>query len=92
MSKYLMVAVVAVVVLGSSLDAEARGRRSRGSCPNGQCYASIPAATTTAVAVNEAPEATVVEAPAVPATNQIAAATSSRTSFRSRGFRLFRRR
>ncbi len=86
MLKYMVVLTGALVVFAAADEAQARGlRRSRGSCPNGQCPISIPAATTETAATSEASEATVAEVAA--STNVV------RTSYRrTRGIRRFRRR
>jgi len=87
MLKYMVVLIGALVVLAASDGAQARGqRRSRGSCPNGQCTASIPAAAKEAVASSgdAAPART-----ANVAVSTFAARTSSRWT---RGTRFFRRR
>jgi len=78
----------ALVVLAATDEIQARGfRRSRGSCPNGQCYATIPAAPAKAVAMNPQAGATeVAAAPAVtaevqaPVTPEVAAPAASASS------------
>ena len=104
MLKYMVVLVGALVVLAASDEAQARGfRRSRGSCPNGQCYASIPTDAKQAVAINSEAGAAVaavpaVEAPAVEAqaeytTNVATGFTATPASYRlARVTRFFRRR
>ena len=102
MLKYLVLLMGALAVLVASSEAEARGfRRSRGSCPNGQCYAAIPAATDP-VATNSEADAAVVEAPVTPAVEAPAATVTSNvaasytvarsTNRLTRGVRFFRRR
>ncbi len=91
MLKYMVVLMGALVVLAASDGAQARGqRRSRGSCPNGQCTASIPAAAKEAVASSgDAAPAPTAEVTANVAVSTFAARTSSRWT---RGTRFFRRR
>ncbi len=92
MLKYTVVLAGTLVVLAASDGVQARGlRRSRGSCPDGQCYASTTAAATNAGASNGDTDAAV---PAAEVTTNVAASTNvARTSFRwTRGTRFFRRR
>ncbi len=72
MLKNVVLLVGVVAVLAVSNDAQARGfRRSRGSCPNGQCYAAVPATPATgggaAVEASPAVEAPADETPVPPA-------------------------
>lgn len=102
MLKYMVVLAGALVVLAASDEAQARGfRRNRGSCPNGQCYASIPTDAKQAVAMNSEADAgaaavAAVEAPAVEAqvtANVATSFTATPASFRlARVTRFFRRR
>jgi phosphoenolpyruvate-protein kinase (PTS system EI component) len=87
MLKFIVVLAAAMVVLAATDDAQSRGlRRSRGSCPNGQCPVSLPAAATETATTSDGAEA-VVAADVTTATDAV------RTSYRrTRGIRLFRRR
>lgn len=100
MLKYMVVLAGALVVLAASDEAQARGfRRNRGSCPNGQCSASIPTDAKQAVAMNSdagAAAVAAVEAPAVEArvtANVATSFTATPASYRlARVTRFFRRR
>ena len=89
MLKYLVVLTGALVVVAVSDGAQAHGlRRSRGSCPNGQCTTSIPAAAKEAVASSgDADTAPTAEVTANVAASTLAARTSSRWARRARFFR-----
>ena len=87
MLKYMVVLTGALVMLAATDEAQARGfRRTRGSCPNGQCPVSVPATATKNASTSDAADAAV-------AANVTASTDALRTSFRrTRGIRLFRRR
>lgn len=92
MLKYMVVLAGLLVVLAASDEAQARGfRRSRGTCPNGQCSAPIAAAPEKAVATNTEAGASVAEAPAVEApeaavTANVAVYSNARVSLFARFF------
>lgn len=105
MLKFVIVFAGLLAIFAATSDAQARGfRQSRGSCPNGQCYAWVPAADTVAVAGNhpaetslaDAPAAPAIEAPAAPAVDAPAAPISTgnvairATTFGRSSFRLAR--
>ena len=78
MLKYMVLLAGALVVLAATNEVQARGfRRSRGGCPNGQCYAAIPASPTKAVAIANEASGTVVEAPVTPAVEAPVAVVSA---------------
>ena len=86
MLKYLVVLTGALVMLAATDEAQARGfRRSRGSCPNGQCPVSVAAAATKTATTSDTGDAAVADVTA----STDAPRTASR---RIRGIRLFRRR